>query len=248
MSQLAELAKPFRPEDIRTNPSGGGEYVKHSTAVGPFDYRIVEIIRGDVPGKAPNPNGKSKRAKDGTPALVDAVVGCLAELTLTIDGRRVSVTEVGDCEEPHNWPHDGARLKDASSDALKRAAMRFSVGLHLWSQDSYRLHGALEKRESVPDSGDVDGGKTRSTTTHGLVSGAGVGVAESPSTNNLTNTGENDTESSDQPVGGGVVREAEPLPSVDVTHSGVPDSGSGIPPTSGPSSARRRLDRAKGHA
>lgn len=262
VTQLVELTKPFHQRDIEQNPSGGGEYVKHSTvtekllyAVGPFDYRIVDVIRGHVAAIPPNPNGKSKRAKEGSPELVDAIVGCLAELTLTIDND-LSVVEVGDCEQPHNWPHDGARLKDASSDAIKRCAMRLGCGLHLWSQDSYRLHDALVKREFVAPPGDPgpagvssagpDGGTRSGAVDDGEAPDEAVqpadpvGVVESSSTTSRTNTGADDT---DQPVtAGGVVPEVE----LALDGSDAESVAASEPPHP-ISSARLRLDSVKGH-
>ena len=70
-------------------------------------------------------------------------------MTVEIDGELVTVEEVGDVEQPFNWKSDGARLKDAVSDAVKRCAMAFGVGLHLWSQyegqSEYFLDKQLEK-------------------------------------------------------------------------------------------------------
>lgn len=158
MTQLQQLAKPFPKSMVHSNPSGGGSYVKHSAVVqkvlavcGPYRWSIVDVVRGYVQGTAPNPSGSSKRAKDGTPDLHDAVVGCIGALTVEVDGRLVTVHGAGDCEQPHNWPHDGARLKDAESDAFKRAAMKLGVGLHLWAQDEYALDKQLAAKggESV---------------------------------------------------------------------------------------------------
>lgn len=141
--QLRQLAKPFPDALIHKNPGGQGRgsYVKHATivqrllqVVGPFDYEIVELIRGDT--------------KD----LTGVVVGCRARLSLEIDGRKVTVVEVGDCENPSNWPHDGARSKDAASDALKRCAARFGLGLHLWASDEFFLYDGLTvKAQPVTD-------------------------------------------------------------------------------------------------
>jgi len=154
-SQLERLARPFPARLIHSNPSGGGSYVKHSVVtekllavVGPFDLELVEVIRGHVDGTAPNPSGKSDRAKRGTPGLDGAIVGAVCRLTVEVDGRRVSIEEVGDCESPHNWPHDGARLKDAMSDALKRCAMRLGVTLHLWSGDEFTLYKQLGEQKA----------------------------------------------------------------------------------------------------
>lgn len=149
-SQLERLAKPFPDRLIHSNPSGGGSFVRHSVVtekllavVGPFDFELVQIVRGHVDAKPPNPTAKSARGKAGSPLLTDAIVGAVCRLTVDVDGRRTSIEEVGDCEDPHNWPHDGARLKDAMSDSLKRCAMRFGVTLHLWSGDEFSLYKQL---------------------------------------------------------------------------------------------------------
>jgi hypothetical protein len=73
------------------------------------------------------------------------VVGAVCRLSVEIDGRMVRIEDVGDCESPHNWPHDGARMKDAMSDAIKRCAARLGIGLHLWSQDESYLYDQLLK-------------------------------------------------------------------------------------------------------
>jgi hypothetical protein len=149
-SQLERLAKPFPARLIHDNPSGGGSYVKHSVVtekllavVGPFSFELVKEIRGAVAGTEPNPSGKSDRARRGSPPLADAIVGAVCRLSVEIDGRSVWIEEVGDCESPLNWPHDGARLKDAMSDALKRCAMRLGVTLHLWSGPEFSLYDQL---------------------------------------------------------------------------------------------------------
>ena len=127
--QLAQLAKPFPQSLIQKNPTGFGSYVKHSVVVekllavcGPFNFRIVREIRDADTGH---------------------ICGVVAEPTVEIDGRTTTVQDAGDCERPENWPHDGARLKDACSDALKRTAARCGVGTHLWSADQFRLDRAL---------------------------------------------------------------------------------------------------------
>jgi hypothetical protein len=151
---LAKLARQFPQKFIHGNPSGGGSYVAHPVirqrllaTFGLYDFELVQILRGTVAGKAPNPQGKSDRARAGTPDLEGVVVGAVCRLTVPrADGRMVSVEDVGNCEAPHNWPHDGARLKDAMSDALKRCAMNIGVALHLWCKPGeFRLDAALEK-------------------------------------------------------------------------------------------------------
>lgn len=168
---LAKLSRQFPQKFIHGNPSGGGSYVAHPVirqrllaTFGLYDFTLVEILRGAVAGKAPNPQGNSARAKAGTPALEGVVVGAVCRLTVPrADGRLVSVEDVGDCEDPHNWPHDGARMKDAMSDAVKRCAMGMSVALHLYCKPGeYRLDAALahmlgeDAAETVdPDTGEI---------------------------------------------------------------------------------------------
>jgi hypothetical protein len=150
---MIELTRPFPDRYIHGNPSGGGTYVKHHVVeqrlikvLGyPPHFTLVEAIRGDVAGIPADPQGRSNRAREGRPALTNVIVGVVARMQVTIDGEDVIVDEAGDCEEPHNWTHDGGRLKDAMSDAYKRCAMRIGVGLHLWSQDEYFLHDQLVK-------------------------------------------------------------------------------------------------------
>jgi hypothetical protein len=145
---LTELARRFPHGFIERKD--GNDYVAHHivnqrllTVVGPFDFELVEVIRGEVAAVPPDPSGRSRRARAGTPALHDAVVGGVWRLTCSIDGHRVRIEEVGDVGDVHNWPHDGARLKDAASDALKRCAMRLGLGLHLWAQEHYFLDHQL---------------------------------------------------------------------------------------------------------
>jgi hypothetical protein len=139
MRQLRELATPFPPSLVHKAPQGKyGSYVEHSTyterllsIVGPYSTEVREILRGP----------------DGT------IEGVLLALTVTIDGRTVTVVEAGDCEQPGNWKTQGARMKDAMSDAIKRCCSRIGLGLHLWSQDSYFLDKQLDKligQEQLP--------------------------------------------------------------------------------------------------
>ena len=172
MSQLRDLARRFPSSVIHTNPSGGGVYVPHHLYVqrllmhlGGYSFERVDILRGRVTGKPPNPNGSSQRAKDGTPDLEDAVVGVVCRLTVEVDGRTMVIEDVGDCESPHNWPHDGARLKDAMSDALKRCCARIGLGTHLYSKTEddyvlYRVLTDLEQFEAGPSGGGEPSGQT----------------------------------------------------------------------------------------
>jgi hypothetical protein len=145
---LTELARPF-PSDF-VERKDGQDYVAHHVVnqrllsiVGPFDFELVQVIRGDIEAKDPDPSSRSRRGKAGTPAMTGIVVGGIWRLSCAVDGRPVRVEEVGDVGDVHNWPHDGARLKDAASDALKRCAMRLGLGLHLWAQEHYFLDQQL---------------------------------------------------------------------------------------------------------
>lgn len=132
MSQLAELARKFPDSLIKQKPGKfSAAYVEHGVivqrlleVVGPFSYRIEQTIT--------NPDG--------------VVVGCLATLEVQVDERLVVVTEVGDVEHP--GANNGSNLKSASSDALKRCAMRLGLGLHLWTQEAYYLDRSLSKEKS----------------------------------------------------------------------------------------------------
>jgi hypothetical protein len=130
MTELQELARPVPSSLIKQKPGKfQASYVEHSVivqrlleVVGPFTFRVDELIRD----------------ADGT------VSGCLASLEVTIDGRPVVIREVGDVEHPTS--NAGQNAKSASSDALKRCAMRLGLGLHLWGQENYYLDKALAKR------------------------------------------------------------------------------------------------------
>lgn len=167
--QLLDLSKRFPASMVKKAPQGKyGSYVPHPLYtqrllmhLGGYQFTMVEILRGWVPGEAPLPQDKwtdktSQRRKDGRPELQSAIVGVLMRLTVAIDGQEVVVEDVGDCDDPHNWPHDGARLKDAVSDAIKRCCARVGLGLHLYCKDAgdYRLYEALKAMKGGEDPGD----------------------------------------------------------------------------------------------
>ncbi len=134
MTQLQQLAEPFPPHLVKAPPKGKyGSYVPHSAVterllavVGPFSTNIREVIY----------DGESN------------VVGCILEVTAEIDGRYVTVQEAGDAENQGGRKNNGALLKDASSDAIKRCAMRLGLGLHLWSQGDYFLDQFLADKDT----------------------------------------------------------------------------------------------------
>lgn len=107
--------------------------------VGPYSFEIKEIVRG----------GTKKSAG------ANVVTGVIGRLTATVDGREVTVEEAGGVENAENQDGDGERLKHASSDAIKRCAMRLGLGLHIWAQDMYFLDRSLERQEA-PEKPEVD--------------------------------------------------------------------------------------------
>jgi len=142
MSQLYELSRVFPDKFIHKNPTGFGDYIQHSvirqrllSVVGAYTQEVKHIIREKLTDK----QGKE----------MEVVTGVILALTVEIDGELVTIEEAGDVEQPFNWRTDGARLKDAISDAVKRCAMAMGVGLHLWSQfdgqSEYFLDEQLKK-------------------------------------------------------------------------------------------------------
>ena len=66
-------------------------------------------------------------------------------MQFVIDGQPVVIDEIGECERP--GPNDGLNAKNATSDAIKRCAMRVGLGLELWCQETYVLDKALATKE-----------------------------------------------------------------------------------------------------
>ena len=137
MEQLYDLSRRFPDKFIHKNPSGFGDYIQHSvirqrllSVLGAYSTDVVETIYDD-----------------------GIITGVILKLSCNIDGKNISVVEAGDVENPTNWKTNGARMKDAMSDAIKRCAMALGVGLHLWSQigdeDEYFLDKQLEKLNST---------------------------------------------------------------------------------------------------
>ena len=141
MRQLMELSKVFPDKFIHKNPTGFGDYIQHSvirqrllSVLGGYSQEVKHIIREKLTDK----QGVEK----------EVITGVVLALTVEIDGELVTVEEVGDVEQPFNWKTDGARLKDAVSDAVKRCAMALGVGLHLWSQFEGKSEYFLDKQLS----------------------------------------------------------------------------------------------------
>tara|TARA_B100001996_G_scaffold379176_1_gene364508 strand:+ start:2027 stop:2470 length:444 start_codon:yes stop_codon:yes gene_type:complete len=142
LKQLYELSRIFPDKFIHKNPTGFGDYIQHSvirqrllSVLGAYSQEVKHIIREKLTDK----QGVEK----------EVITGVVLALTVEIDGNLVTIEESGDVEQPFNWKTDGARMKDAISDAVKRCAMALGVGLHLWAQidgqSEYYLDKQLEK-------------------------------------------------------------------------------------------------------
>jgi hypothetical protein len=139
VKQLQALTTPFAARFIKKPaPGKHGDYVSHDVInqkalaiVGPHSFEVIELIYADF-------------THEGFPVKV--VVGVLARLTVEIDGRQVSIVEVGDEEHPAQG-NNASNAKKAASDAYKRCWMRLGLGLHLWSQEDYELPQMLAHYE-----------------------------------------------------------------------------------------------------
>jgi hypothetical protein len=128
--QLMQLARVFPDKLISKlqKKTHSEDYINHSVITqrllqvcGPFDWDI-EVIYG--------PEQK--------PIAVKGTLG------IEIDGRKVSVSEIG-TDQNNAGKDDGDIIKEMASDALKRAGMRIGCGTHLWAQDQYFLFAQLLK-------------------------------------------------------------------------------------------------------
>lgn len=116
--QRNALAKPFDPRLIRQKPGQGGRkmsYISHAI----ITERLSEV----------DPNWTFRPI--ATYTYADPNTGRLhcegVEVELTVCG--VSRVEAGGPTRQDGFPNE---IKNAYSDAIKRAAMRFGVGLSMW--------------------------------------------------------------------------------------------------------------------
>lgn len=152
--QMYEMVLPINPKYIKPPaPGKHGRYIPHwvisqaiMLAVGHYDFEIRDIMYGFVP------------AHQEHPELPNAVVGVMARMTVEVDGRRVSVDEVGSCDAAGFEHNDAERLKKATSDALKRCAMRLGVGLQMWCKTpaEFFLPRVMHERATVEGSPDPE--------------------------------------------------------------------------------------------
>lgn len=145
MTTLRKLAEPIPDRYVGQNDKGM-DAADHTVITqllllhcGPYSFEVTEVLRSEVPEK-------TTRSGNTHPGGY-FVTGVVGRLTVEVDGRTVSVEEAGGVDMAQMKDGDGERLKHATSDALKRCAMRVGLGLHIWAQNSYFLHLSLDKRD-----------------------------------------------------------------------------------------------------
>ena len=152
----ADLREPFPPEQIGQVNKGFGivDFIGHAA--------ITDRLNRAAPGWTYRVEPVVITGKDGLPHVM-AVFG-----TMTVGG--VTRQEVGDVEHMTRY---GDELKKAISDFICRGAMRFGVGLDLWSKEQLespsRETPASPSRESSPAS-------TEAGDSSALVRGTGSGA------------------------------------------------------------------------
>lgn len=116
-----DLLKPFPKELVKPAPAGKfGDYVPHANYVERLrDSGVVyswhcEPVYGRVDG-------------------VKRIVGAKGSITIEGMGTYQGFGDVDTFKINNAKFNDGTNLKDAESDAFKRACMRFGLGVELWS-------------------------------------------------------------------------------------------------------------------
>jgi hypothetical protein len=186
--QVVELARPFPPKYI-SDDGRGNAYVAHHIVT----QRLIAIFGGP-------PKIEVLREIYDEGRLTGVI------MRLTTPGG-FSVEEAGEADNPQSKTN-GARAKDACSDAIKRCAMRLGLGLHLWSQGDYFLHQEMASSNGETSGAAGEGADPASPETseeESRVDNArGMGKAES---------GSKGTTSDAVGAGGETVEKAPPAPS-----------------------------------
>ena len=121
---VRELAKPF-PKKYIHDDGRKNDYVPHHVV----NQRLIQIF--------------------GAPPRISIVreiydVDKLRGVLMRLEAGGYCVEEFGEADNPQSKTN-GARSKDAASDAIKRCAMRLGLGLHLWAGDDYFLFDVLTR-------------------------------------------------------------------------------------------------------
>lgn len=114
-----ELTKPFTDKEIEKAPKGKfGDFVPH--------HIITKRLNEVVPGRWTFELKEIIRNKEGE------VEGAVCRMTIQGLGYHDEVGDV-DRNDKNNFGTESQLLKLTFSDAIKRCAMRFGIGLHLWT-------------------------------------------------------------------------------------------------------------------
>tara|TARA_R100001460_G_scaffold8200_3_gene20425 strand:+ start:4530 stop:5054 length:525 start_codon:yes stop_codon:yes gene_type:complete len=139
------LSKPWNKKLVKNLNKGFGniDYVEHTQvtqkliAVSPdWNFNIEKYLEDTVEDM----NGIQRTF----------ITGAQVSITMKIDNEYITRSEVGMCDkaffhsDPNKVHNNGQRAKECVSDAIKRCAMRFGVGLELYDTDAW-LSEYLEK-------------------------------------------------------------------------------------------------------
>ena len=119
-ADLVELSRPF-PEDF-VERKDGQDYVAHHVVnqrllsiVGPFDFELVQVIRGDVAAVPPDPPpaaGAARPARPPSTTSWSAASGASPARSTTVrSGSRRSATSATSTLAPRRRPPQGRRLR-----------------------------------------------------------------------------------------------------------------------------------------
>lgn len=192
---LHELTRPF-PDRYVHDDGKGNAYVPHHIVT----QRLIHIF--GVPPKIELIREIYDKLPDGSDKLTGVV------MRLTVPGFE-PIEEAGEADNPQAKTN-GARLKSAASDAIKRCAMRLGLGLHLWAQDDYFLFTKLSEGGEVSASARPS---QPSTTQTGGDAGADVSG---------TGTDNEGARNRDDKVDDGAVGSSKPAPVSEVVPGSAP--------------------------
>lgn len=132
------LSKPWNKKLVKSLNKGFGniDYVEHTQvtqkliAVSPdWNFEINKYLEDTVEDM----NGIQRTF----------ITGVQVTIQMKVDGEYITRSEVGMCDKPffHSDPskvhNNGQRAKECVSDAIKRCAMRFGVGIELYDTDAW---------------------------------------------------------------------------------------------------------------
>ena len=121
MSNNVDLLSPFPQELVRKAPAGKfGDYVPHAHYVERLRDSGVKYTWHCEPIY-------------GTHNSENRIVGAKGTITIEDMGSYDGFGDIDTFKLNNDKFNDGTNLKDAESDAFKRACMRFGLGVELWS-------------------------------------------------------------------------------------------------------------------